>query len=122
ALVNRADLQDASLFNFAPFNITQLQILCIRPQITVDYSCNLSFHWFDPNSVKQNAVTSGTCQTSWSWDGVTKHNATIDGSDPVAGYRSCWLDSQTFFKVAVPSFWHPGNFTLELAHHYRDDE
>ncbi|KAK4156703.1 hypothetical protein C8A00DRAFT_30366 [Chaetomidium leptoderma] len=79
-------------------------------------------NWFDPNSVRQNRVTSGSCQTSWPWDGVTKYNATADGSNPVAGYKSCWIDQDTYFKVAVPSFWHPGNFSLELAHHYRDDE
>ena len=72
--------------------------------------------------MRQNSVTSGSCQTSWAWDGVTKHNATLDGSDPVAEYRSCWADATTTFRVAVPAFWHPGNFSLELAHHYRDDE
>jgi hypothetical protein len=73
--------------------------------------------------VRQNSVTSGHCQTSWAWDGVTKHQADPDGSNPVAAYRSCWIDDDaTYFKVAVPGFWHPGNFTLELAHRYRDDE
>lgn len=81
-----------------------------------------SVSWFDPNSVRQNDVNSGVCRTAWSWDGVTKHNATLDGSDPVASYNSCWHDDLTYFKVAVPAFWHPANFSLELAHRYKDDE
>jgi hypothetical protein len=152
-LANRAYLQDASQFNFDPYNITNISILCARLNPTVNYSCNLTckraapsamtarikrtqqaretgtdltarhpVDWFDPNSVRQNSVTSGSCQTSWAWDGVTKHNATLDGSDPVAEYHTCWVDSVTSFRVAVPAFWHPGVFSLELSHHYRDDE
>ena len=72
--------------------------------------------------MRQNRVTSGSCLTSWSWDGVTKYNATADGSGAIADYRWCWIDEDTYFKVSVPSFWHPGNFSIELAHHYRDAE
>lgn len=67
-------------------------------------------------------MTSGSCQIDWSWDGVTKYNASVDGSNPVAGYRACWIDESTYFHTAIPGFWHPGNFSIELAHHYRDDE
>ncbi|KAH6636324.1 hypothetical protein F5144DRAFT_487202 [Chaetomium tenue] len=122
-IADRSMMIDAAQFNFAPFKVTNLHILCTRFKPTVDYSCNLTFAWSDPNSVRQNSVTSGHCQTSWAWDGVTKHQADPDGSNPVAEYRSCWInDDATYFKVAVPGFWHPGNFTLELAHRYRDDE
>ncbi|KAK3295724.1 uncharacterized protein B0H64DRAFT_152767 [Chaetomium fimeti] len=122
-ITDRSMMTDTAQFNFAPFSLTNLRILCTRFNPTVDYSCNLTFAWSDPNSVRQNSVTSGSCQTSWAWDGVTKHDADPDGSDPVASYRSCWIDDDaTYFKVAVPGFWHPGNFTLELAHRYRDDE
>ncbi|KAK4106221.1 hypothetical protein N658DRAFT_11470 [Parathielavia hyrcaniae] len=122
-LANRAYSKQVSQFNFEPYNITDLNIFCDRPGPTFDYSCNLTFNWFDPNSVRQNRVTSGACHTSWSWDGATKHNATRDGSNPVAEYRGCWTgDTETFFRAAVPAFWHPGNFALELAHHYKDDE
>jgi hypothetical protein len=72
--------------------------------------------------VFENKVNSGTCHSRWSWDGVTKHNATLDGSDPMADYVLCWEDVATFFKVAVPAFWRPGNFSLELVHHYHDDK
>ncbi len=72
--------------------------------------------------MRQNRVTSGSCLTSWSWDGVTKYNATIDGSGDIADYRWCWIDEGTYFMVSVPSFWHPGNFSIELAHRYRDAE
>jgi len=142
-LSNQTYLDDVSQFNFAPFNVTEIRILCNRPNATADYLCNLtckrhikipqalrgmksqliaSVDWFDPNSVRQNRVTSGSCQTSWSWDGLTKHNASADGSDPMAAYRTCSSDERTHFGVSVPNFWHPGNFSLELAHHYRDDE
>jgi hypothetical protein len=59
---------------------------------------------------------------SWSWDGMTKHNASADGSDPVVGYHGCWIDDKSYFKAALPSFWQPGIFSLELAHRYHDDE
>ncbi|KAH6624650.1 hypothetical protein B0J18DRAFT_410084 [Chaetomium sp. MPI-SDFR-AT-0129] len=115
-LVDKTILQDASQFNWEPINITELSVTCSRINSKIDYHCNLTFSWFDPNSVRQNDVNSGVCRTAWSWDGVTKHNATLDGSDPVASYNSCWHDDLTYFKVAVPAFWHPANFSLELAH------
>ncbi|KAK4123331.1 hypothetical protein N657DRAFT_573795 [Parathielavia appendiculata] len=117
-----AYFNDVSQFKFEPYNITEISIFCDRPGPAFDYSCNLTFNWFDPNSVRENRVTSGTCHISWSWDGTTKHNATWDGSNPVAKYWGCWIDEETYFKAAVPGFWHPGNFSLELSHHYKDDE
>ena len=78
--------------------------------------------WFDPNSVKENHVTSGTCHSSWSWDGTTKLNSSGDGTQFAVDYRWCWEDEETSFKVAVSSFWSPGDFSLELVHRYHDDE
>ncbi|KAH6849940.1 hypothetical protein B0I37DRAFT_352483 [Chaetomium sp. MPI-CAGE-AT-0009] len=127
-MVDRHMMTDAAQFNFAPFNVTNLRILCTRFNPTKSQErekerLTASVAWSDPNSVRQNSVTSGHCQTSWAWDGVTKHQADPDGSNPVSSYRSCWIDDDaTYFKVAVPGFWHPGNFTLELAHRYRDGE
>jgi hypothetical protein len=53
---------------------------------------------------------------------VTRHNASLDGSGAIARYKTCWVDETTYFRVAVPGFWHPGNFSIELAHRYRDNE
>lgn len=41
-LSNQTYLGDLSQFNFAPFNVTEINILCNRPNMTVDYSCNLT--------------------------------------------------------------------------------
>jgi hypothetical protein len=41
-LENRAYFKDVSQFNFAPFNVTELRILCERLNTTLDYSCNLT--------------------------------------------------------------------------------
>jgi hypothetical protein len=72
--------------------------------------------------VEQNRVSSGGCHTQWQWDGVTRHKASLDGSGAIARYKTCWVDETTYFRVAVPGFWHPGNFSIELAHRYRDNE
>jgi hypothetical protein len=82
----------------------------------------LLVQWFDPNSVRQNLVTSGLCTTRWAWDGTTPISANEDGTGGAVGYRRCWSDKETSFDVVVPSFFHPGNFTIEMAHRYRDDE
>ncbi|KAK3302337.1 uncharacterized protein B0T15DRAFT_301686 [Chaetomium strumarium] len=119
---NRAQVMDVSMLNFAPWNITDLHILCNRPNTTADYTCNLTYHVFDPNSVRENKLTSGDCQIDWSWDGHTHHNADGDGSNPVVGYRPCVNDQRTFIKSSVVNFWHPGNFTIEVVHHYHDNE
>ncbi|KAK4137170.1 hypothetical protein BT67DRAFT_438425 [Trichocladium antarcticum] len=89
---------------------------------SADYSCALLFKWFDPNSVRENSITAGTCHSFWSWDSATILNSSNDGTSHAVGYRLCWLDQDTSFKLAVPSFWHPGSFSLELVHRYRDDE
>jgi hypothetical protein len=39
---NRAQVMDVSMLNFAPWNITDLHILCNRPNTTADYNCNLT--------------------------------------------------------------------------------
>jgi hypothetical protein len=49
-------------------------------------------------------------------------NSSSDGTNPAVPYRLCFMDENTYFKVAVPTFWHPGYFSLELVHHYHDDE
>jgi hypothetical protein len=41
-IANRAYLKDVSQFNFEPYNITEIHILCDRLNATVDYTCNLT--------------------------------------------------------------------------------
>jgi hypothetical protein len=53
---------------------------------------------------------------------VHRLNGSDDGTNPAVGHRLCWMDEETSFKVAVTSFWHAGNFSLELVHRYHDDE
>ncbi|KAL2257767.1 hypothetical protein VTK26DRAFT_9206 [Humicola hyalothermophila] len=49
-------------------------------------------------------------------------NSSEGGTQPAVGYRLCWEDQETSFKVAVSSFRSPSNFSLELVHRYHDDE
>ncbi len=41
-LKNRVNFNDVAQFNFAPFEVTDLRILCKRSNATADYSCTLS--------------------------------------------------------------------------------
>ena len=41
-IADRFTMIDAAQFNFAPFKVTNLRILCTRLDPTVDYSCNLT--------------------------------------------------------------------------------
>jgi hypothetical protein len=41
-IADRSMMIDAAQFNFAPFKVTNLRILCTRFNPTVDYSCNLT--------------------------------------------------------------------------------
>jgi hypothetical protein len=59
-------------FEFAPYEITYLAVQCRKggkeaPKTGL-YNCTLSFDWFDPNSVRQNNVSSTACSSSWLWD------------------------------------------------------
>ncbi|KAK4650351.1 hypothetical protein QC762_706665 [Podospora pseudocomata] len=122
ALVKPAKLVPTAQFNFAPYQVTNIALDCKRPNNKTNYSCELYFALHDPNSVRENNVTSCSCHHTWSWDGVNGSLSTTDWRTPVAGYQLCWRDDWTFFKSSVPSFEHPGNFSLEVAHTYHDDE
>lgn len=52
-LENRAYFKDVSQFNFAPFNVTELRILCERLNTTIDYSCNLTCKRNCPSIITQ---------------------------------------------------------------------
>ncbi|KAK0732885.1 hypothetical protein B0T21DRAFT_385060 [Apiosordaria backusii] len=122
ALTKPAKLLDAAQFDFAPYQVTNITLDCQRPNAKTNYSCALDFTLHDPNSVRENNVTSCNCHHNWEWNGVNGSLRSTDWENPVAGYQLCWFDSTTFFKSSVPSFEHPGNFSVEVAHTYHDDE
>ena len=76
--------------------------------------------WEDPNSVKQNNVSSGTCSATWSWDGVTSESGE-DNTYPTQFLR-CFEALPSFFEMKFNSFDKAENFTLDLAHRYKDSE
>ncbi|KAK3357067.1 hypothetical protein B0T25DRAFT_566385 [Lasiosphaeria hispida] len=119
-LDNRVLLQTLAQFNFEPYELTNFCVDCIRSNTTADYSCGLKFDWYDPNSVKENNVTSCHCNSTWTWDGVSS----IGGDDnPLElPYLPCWEDDLSFFAMRMVGFMNPGNISIQLAHHYRDDE
>ncbi|KAK4179662.1 hypothetical protein QBC36DRAFT_308013 [Triangularia setosa] len=136
-LVKPARLIDAAQFDFAPYQVTNITLDCKRPNTQSNYSCALDCNTtpslsppifpcevtlHDPNSVRENNVTSCSCHHGWSWDGVNGSLSSTDWRTPVASYQICWVGDSTYFKSSVQSFEHPGNFSLEVAHTYHDDE
>ncbi|KAK0674292.1 hypothetical protein QBC41DRAFT_52758 [Cercophora samala] len=113
---------ETAQFNFAPYQLTNITLECNRPNNKTNYSCAVDFTLHDPNSVRENNVTSCSCHHGWSWDGVNGSLGAGDWQNPVAGYQLCWRDNSTYFTSSVPWFDHPGNFSLEVAHTYHDDE
>ncbi|KAK1751780.1 hypothetical protein QBC47DRAFT_405797 [Echria macrotheca] len=114
------ELSILAQFEFAPYELTNICLDCKRPNATANYGCEVKFDWHDPNSVRQNNVSSCACQYSWTWDGVSVIGGDSDGSD--VPYETCWKDERTYFEMALVTFEQPGNFTLKLAHHYKDSE
>lgn len=84
------------------------------------YSASPLVSWHDPNSVRQNNVTSCTCRQSWAWDGKTSIDQDPDGLN--TRLQTCWRDARTYFGAKLLIFQNARNFTLELAHNYKDDE
>lgn len=137
---------DLAQFNWDPFVVTNLSMTCQRPNSTVNYTCEfncqsspvarppylpqLSFPilhstviFFDPNSVRENNVTSTSCNQTWSWDG-TYRSGPIDFLAPPVSRGLCWWDNEdgSYFDALVTQFWHPQNFSLQLGHRYHDDQ
>ncbi|RKU44227.1 hypothetical protein DL546_005435 [Coniochaeta pulveracea] len=121
ALEQRGTLMSAAQFNFLPFNLTNVGMECTRPNATAEmYDCELRFDWHDPNSVKENDITSCTCINKWSWDGYT----TSPGQKNTYGadFSICLRDLPTFFEMRFSGFNSTQDFDLEIAHHYTDSE
>ncbi|KAK0753181.1 hypothetical protein B0T18DRAFT_290295, partial [Schizothecium vesticola] len=107
-------------FNFLDFELTQAGLTCDRANSTVPYSCGLKFNWHDPNSVRQNNVSSTSCTQTFSWDGVHP----IGSEDGFGGGPSvtCYRDESSYFASTLLHFEDPSNITIQLAHMYLDAE
>ena len=88
-------------FNFAPYELTHVGVQCAKREedksATGLYNCTLSFDWFDPNSVRQNNVTSTACSSSWLWEYVRDfvgfppppHPCAAIPRRPAGGFNGC---------------------------------
>lgn len=79
----------------------------------------VSDSWFDPNSVKENNVTSCYCSYTWKWDGQTTtqgENNTFDG----VNFLVCTNKYPSVFEMRINSFAGPSNLTLFMSHFYKD--
>jgi hypothetical protein len=86
------------------------------------FADSLLVDWFDPNSVKENDVTSSKCSYTWKWDGVTaKHGAnnTFNSEDMLPCEHN---GERTPFEMRVNGFRGPTNLTLWISHYYKDTE
>lgn len=139
-LSHRAVLTEASQFNFQPFNLTNIGMQCARPSAADIYACELrcklrpslprgrtvsndpftEVDWHDPNSVRQNNVTSCSCIYKWSWDGKTTaagRNNTYSDS-----YTMCYEQLPVYFEMRMAGFNSSEDFAVEIAHRYHDSE
>lgn len=76
--------------------------------------------WHDPNSVRQNNVTSCSCIYKWSWDGETagagEKNTYSDS------YTMCYKQLPVYFEMRIAAFNSSEDFALEIAHRYHDSQ
>jgi len=74
--------------------------------------------------VKQNNVSSTSCNGNWTWDGINVVGGDGDDNSLTVQYDPCWKDETegTYFAMRLMTFVDPGNFTLQVAHNYRDSE
>lgn len=128
-------------FEFQPFSLTDVCLDCSRPDAQDLYACVLkctsrnnrpvengvpllteilAVEWSDPNSVRENNVSSCTCVSNWTWDGVTTASGEKNTYD--TQYAICAEDESTYFEMKFVGFDSAENFTLEIAHHYKDDQ
>ncbi|EFX00307.1 hypothetical protein CMQ_7309 [Grosmannia clavigera kw1407] len=106
-------------FSFQPFELTDVCFACTRPNATVLFACNVQFDWFDPNSVKENNVTSCSCSYSWHWDGQAAANGANNTYDAV-DFLVCSNHHSSLFEMRVNFFSDPTNLTLFMSHYYKD--
>jgi hypothetical protein len=65
-------------------------------------------------------VSSCTCTSKWSWDGETSESG--DKNTYITEFLVCQQSPPSYFQMKFNSFGTADNFTLELAHHYKDSE
>lgn len=65
-------------------------------------------------------MTSCTCSSTWSWDGATSVSGEKNTYN--SQFVRCLVAPPTYFQMRFDTFDTAENFTLELAHHYRDSE
>lgn len=109
-------------FKFSPYELTHMAVGCTKDggeesSATGPYNCTLSFDWFDPNSVRQNNVTSTACSSSWAWDGTTGERG--ENNNYNTNYQPCEQDG---FLMKIVSFPNGTDFRIGLAHRYKDSE
>ncbi|KAK2070104.1 hypothetical protein P8C59_004632 [Phyllachora maydis] len=106
-------------FNWIPYQLTDVCLDCVRPNNTALYNCTLELNWLDPNSVQTNNVSSTTCSSTWSWDGVTVTRGKSNSYDNK--YSTCWQNNPFFFAMEIQEFQSGENLTLGLTHAYYDN-
>jgi hypothetical protein len=136
-LDTRVTLTDATQFQFEPFNLTNVGMECTRNTTEQMYSCELrckyfrlswrpnantvtTVDWHDPNSVRENKVTTCSCISTWSWDGLTA--ASGEKNTYGTSYSMCYKQLPTYFEMRFATFNSSEDFSLEVAHHYKDSE
>ncbi len=136
-VLSEADVD--SQFNFVPWEFRNICLDCARNSTDVQYSCKtkcelyqeaigevtLTVHkvdWSDPNSVPENNVTSGTCNSgAWEWDG-TAVSAGGKVSYPSANTVCYSQGPLNYLQFRFVGFSNAENFTVEIVHRYMDDQ
>ncbi|KAK3368109.1 hypothetical protein B0H63DRAFT_514799 [Podospora didyma] len=103
--------------DFQPLQVSNVSLACDRLNATAPFFCEVELNMHDPNSELQNRVTSCACNVTWAWDGATD----IDNGNGGSSYKICWMDDETFFEMRLLTFQSVNNFSMELAHSYKDD-
>lgn len=101
----------------ASFDVSYLLAsLMIEPILTPPTKVD----WHDPNSVRQNNVTSCSCIYKWSWDGKTAGSG--ENNTYTESYSMCYEQLPVYFEMRIAAFNSSEDFALEMAHRYHDSE
>ncbi|KAH8889367.1 hypothetical protein GQ53DRAFT_225837 [Thozetella sp. PMI_491] len=109
-------------FNFQPWEFRNICLECNRNQTTEQYACKTKFDWYDPNSVPENNVTSGSCLSdAWTWDGAAV-SAGGKVSYPSENKACFYQSTLNYLSFNLAKFESEKNFTLSVVHRYKDDQ
>ncbi|XXH04934.1 hypothetical protein Hte_011356 [Hypoxylon texense] len=95
-------------FDLAPFKLTDMCVDCKRHDVGLLFECSIKFDWEDPN-----ANQSCTCSEDWEWDS----RGSAKGGNY---YLTCRDENVEFFQFKFVDMFDLSNFSLSLAHMYRD--